>query len=344
MQKKLIALAVAGLASTAAFAQSNVTVYGVVDTYAGRFSGDGVNTTTAVNSGGLAGSRLGFKGVEDLGNGLKALFVLEYAIGNDTTTGPTTARQQMVGLTGGFGTAVAGRLQTAGYDFSADTNVLHGTAINPENSVTASQLITASSRANNAIAYISPNFSGFTVALNHARVTEQRYSGDADETTATLGSVKYANGPLLVTAIYDEIAGVAQGTTGSSTNVREWGLGGSYDFGVATVKANYISTKYKLTSGDDTTDKTWTISGAIPVTAAGTVAIGYAKNDIDADNANSASWTVAYLHSLSKRTTLYAGYQRVTNDDGANISVAGLEGLEAGGASTALVAGINHKF
>jgi predicted porin len=86
MQKKIIALAIAGLASTAAFAQSNVTIYGVVDAayvYTGVNGGNTLNTneshsqdTSLIQSGQLDGSRIGLKGTEDLGNGLKAVFVL----------------------------------------------------------------------------------------------------------------------------------------------------------------------------------------------------------------------------------------------------------------------------
>ena len=94
MQKKLIALAVAGLASTAAFAQTNVTIYGLVDYgYAYRFDGRGLDSTTnlinnagkpnsasQLNGGQQSGNRLGFKGTEDLGNGLKAVFLLEQGL------------------------------------------------------------------------------------------------------------------------------------------------------------------------------------------------------------------------------------------------------------------------
>src|SRR5574343_864641 len=84
MQKKIIALAIAGLASTAAFAQTNVTIYGVADVGYAHLRADGKKSMNNIDSGLLAGSRIGFKGVEDLGNGLKALFTLEYALAMDT--------------------------------------------------------------------------------------------------------------------------------------------------------------------------------------------------------------------------------------------------------------------
>ena len=77
MQKKLIALAIAGLASSAAFAQTNVTVYGLVDMGVINVKADGRSSGWKIDNGLSAGSRLGFKGEEALGNGLKAVFTLE---------------------------------------------------------------------------------------------------------------------------------------------------------------------------------------------------------------------------------------------------------------------------
>jgi predicted porin len=93
MQKKLIALAVASLASGAAFAQTNVTMYGIADAGYVYSQGDaslrscGTNKFSGIQSGLLSGSRLGFKGEEALGNGLKAVFTLEYSLGIDNNSG-----------------------------------------------------------------------------------------------------------------------------------------------------------------------------------------------------------------------------------------------------------------
>src|SRR5574343_1919570 len=111
MQKKIIALAIAGLASTAAFAQSNVTIYGRMDLGAAYRGGDSGGAAAApgkyeIASGVGAGSRIGFKGVEDLGNGLKAVFQSEFGIGIDQAGSSSSAaswsnRNSYVGLAGG---------------------------------------------------------------------------------------------------------------------------------------------------------------------------------------------------------------------------------------------------
>ena len=197
MQKKIIALAVAALASTAAFAQTNVTIYGIADASVSATTNLGATTGQTgfkVNTGTLSTSRIGFKGVEDLGNGLKALFTLEYGLAIDDNTGIGTgtniARQQFVGLTGGFGTVIAGRLQTTGLDFTVAgsalgvsaplgaTNVATGTGL-----INGQQLITGLyGRQNNAVAYVSPSFGGVVVAYNHARVTENALASNTTDT------------------------------------------------------------------------------------------------------------------------------------------------------------------
>jgi len=392
MQKKLIALAVAGLASSAAFAQSNVTVYGVADVYVGSATADGNARKSVVNSSGLSGSRIGFKGTEDLGNGLKALFTLEYGLSVDDNTGvgatnnsagtlTGNARQQFVGLTGGFGTALAGRLQTAGYDFVAATNVFHGTAINPLDTVTKSfaggygvatvaqgglalpvtTLINSSSRANNAVAYVSPSFGGFTVAYNHARLSETASNGAAgtSDGNANLLSATYKNGPATAGLIVTNIS--SANTANGVAHVSEWALGGAYDFGVLALKGSYQ--EQKVDNILDGKDKAWQLGVIVPVTSAGKVLVGYAKstvNSIDTKSLDTKSWTLAYTHSLSKRTTLYTGYQRVDNESDGVVGTGLQSPLAAGGAvagtvitntagagggnASAFVAGINHSF
>ena len=365
MQKKLIALAVAGLASAGAFAQSNVTVYGVADMYVGSFKTDNMERSTQVNSGGLSTSRFGFKGVEDLGNGLKALFTMEYALSLDTDesqvgngSGIGKARQGFVGLTGGFGTAVAGRLQTAGYDWQGKTDVLHGTAIDPLNAVqagntgvtpaVASFLIgsganAAANRANNAIAYISPSFSGVTVALNRGYLVEEFGQKDAESNAiANLVSVSYDNGPLYVGAVYANLDGKTAGATAADR--ADWALGAGYDFKVVKVTAGFQKSKDKKISDDSNT--AWSLGAAVPVSAAGTIHASFAKSTLknnaagDTDEVGIKSWTLAYTHGLSKRTTAYAGYHQVNRDD--NIAVPA--GADVGAKTQAFVAGVNHKF
>ncbi|HNO58064.1 MAG TPA: porin, partial [Accumulibacter sp.] len=173
MQKKLIALAVAGLASGAAFAQTNVTMYGVADAgyvYSrgsvanGAVAGTAKPVFSGIQSGLLAGSRIGFKGEEALGNGLKAVFLLEYALNIDQNSGIGTssglsARQQYVGLAGNWGQLSLGRQYAPGYDATARNDAFLGAAFSPHSFLTAAagNTITPNSGArwNNSAAYTS---------------------------------------------------------------------------------------------------------------------------------------------------------------------------------------------
>ncbi len=343
MQKKIIALAVAGLASTAAFAQSNVTIYGVADVYYANARATGMDSQNVINSGGLSGSRIGFKGTEALGNGISALFTLEYGVDVDANTGlgnsSAGARQQMVGLTGGFGTIVAGRLQTAGYDFACSTNPIGGSALDPMAKLGVATLLSCgqAGRADNAAAYISPNFGGFTVAVNHGRVTEAANSFvTGKDAYANLLTGVYSNGPIAANLTYSK---VTLANTEASDDIVEYGLGGSFDFKMAKVFGAYQTAK----SGNASRNNKWQLSGAIPV-GAGAIVVEYAKNSIKSTAAsdNSRAWNLSYTHSLSKRTTAYAGYTRVSNDEFA--SRAALIAPEAGGKSSVVAMGVRHTF
>lgn len=345
MQKKLIAVAVAGLVSGAAFAQSNVTVYGVADAYYGRATADGNKTTNVINGGGLSGSRIGLKGTEALGNGLSALFVLEYGIANDDKTvgigsGAAPARQQLVGLTGGFGTVVAGSAQTAGYDFACANNSLAGSALDPYAKVGSAALLACghAGRASNAFAYISPNFGGVTLAYNHARVTEAAAAQpEGKDNYANLIGASWASGPIGVNFVASK---VSMAGTAASDDVQEMGLGGSYDLGV--VKLGVQLQQYDNKAVDNKNRK-FGLNAAIPV-GAGAVHVGYAKSQIKetAADDNPTSYTVAYTHGLSKRTTAYAGYNRVTNQSAG--TYASLLAPTAGGKSSTFAVGVRHTF
>ncbi|MCE1183677.1 MAG: porin [Rhodocyclales bacterium] len=388
MQKKIIALAVAALASSAAFAQTNVTVYGVADAYVGSFKTDDAKRATQVNSGGLGASRIGFKGAEDLGNGLKAIFALEYRLDIDANAALGTnagvsgpARQQLVGLTGGFGTAVAGRLQTTAYDWAVSYDVLAGTAISPLQNVTgATTLINGGkvgfiiggtangARAENAVAYISPSFGGVTLAYNRAYLAEQNYtdtkaSGVDVSNAADMLSANYKAGDLAAGVVYTRVKDRSTATLANSGNydqVTDWAVGASYDFKVVKALATYQRTKAKGSaagnSWSDKADSAWSVGLAAPVSAAGTIIASYAKNSIKSSDTpllspadNTKSYTLAYTHGLSKRTTAYAGYTSIQRDNGILLSVNNVANntlaTGAGGRdTTAFVAGINHKF
>ena len=306
MQKKLIALAVAGLVSAPVFAQSNVTVYGIADVYYGYGKYDD-NKFNGIESGGIAGSRLGFKGSEDLGNGLKALFTLEYSLELDQNEGVGSlqtgsglrSRQQFVGLQGGFGFIGAGRQYAPGFSYVAKYDTSAIVPLSPYHKFVGANRSNiqagSASRVSNSVNYISPDFGGLTVnaiyGFNEANQDNNRTAGDL----AQIGA-QYNNGPVSVGLIYSQVkqdaAAIPAGyaIAGSDETKKEWFVGASYDFKVVKVTGMYNSVKDATVDGDD--NNVWALGAIVPVSAAGSVRLSYASADNDSNDTDADGWTV----------------------------------------------------
>lgn len=412
MQKKLIALAVAGLASTGVLAQTNVTVYGILDAFYSynnvdtRVATTSMGVTTAgapvaiakpntkandssghlIGSGGLSGSRLGFRGTEDLGNGLKANFVLEYAVENDINGGlgqdlvGNRTRQAFIGLAGNWGSVNVGRLQSAAYDWDCTTAPLAGSGLDAKSKLAGHMLLSCGGggRVNNAVAYNSPNFSGFTFAVNHARLTENQNAVGTVMPTAGSQSLDndayaniigggYNNGPLAINAVWSKVDNSAKSTVATvytTEEVTEWGISGSYNFGMLKLFGAYQNADWDVKSttlSRNSDNDKWTIGVAVPVGANGSVSVQYADASIDKctgtvaaattgtinqfnNKCDSDAWTVAYTHNLSKRTTLYGGYINVSNDTNSRNAAVTQFGTDVGGDASSFVIGARHSF
>ena len=353
MQKKLIALAVAGLMSAPAFAQSNVTVYGVADAYM-AFGSSGKNDLRGIQSGGLSGSRLGFKGSEDLGNGLKAVFVLEQGFDIDNGQASSTRqfhRQSYVGLSSSYGTVSLGRQYAPGYDFQYDA--LASAAISPQAVLSGGMKSTiqpaSTARWDNSVAYNATFGAVKARAIYALGATEVATSDVSGDDAYGLG-LEYANGPVKVGAVYQGV----KSNAAAKKDAKEWLVGGSYDFGVVSLAGSYQAAK-NLNNADGIDAKLWQLGVIVPVTTAGNVHVAYGRATVDqaaGGDADSNSWTVAYTHAMSKRTTLYAGYNRTSNDNGLAYGVVDAETVGTGTAamevtgkdSNVFVAGIRHTF
>jgi predicted porin len=380
MQKKIIALAVAGLMSGAAFAQSNVQIYGVVDQYYANGSAEGAagakdQDFSGLNSGGLSGSRIGFKGTEDLGNGMKAAFVFEYGTldttantnsnssktgGTLNTNGMDNWRQAYVGLVGNWGTAVAGRLQHLGYDFAAKYDAQGASIFSSVGQLSDNAAMTTTARGSlgrvdNAVAYISPNLSGFTLKAAYAFGEQiegtNQYTVDRTAVTNTITvtdtaavsspqdiwqlAAEYDNGPLSVGFVYTDVNDFGGTLTGGvSTDQKEWAVGASYDFGMIKPFASYQVSDISVSGAGADTDRTlWNIGARMPIGAAMSVGVTYATLESDTDGAKSLdsdSWGIDLQYALSKRTTVYGGYSKISNDNGLSYTLKNLKGSAQG--------------
>ena len=343
MQKKLIALAVAGLVAAPAMAQSNVTIYGLVDvgvSYRGDNIAPGVGSKFSVDSGIQSGNRLGFKGTEDLGNGLKAGFVLETGFGIEQPEfrhgSPLFGRQAFVTLSGGFGTLAVGRVYTPQFNLlnSVDPFGLFGTVGQMSN------LYQTDIRVDNTVAYISPSFSGLTVTAAYVNnLSGAETAGNDNDTRVFALSPVYKNGPILLGLNYHKIDPQAAGRPSQDV----WDLAGSYDFGVAKVAAAY---GYREVNATDERNS-WMLGVTVPVSGAGRVLASYNYTKLDESGTSvdpkSTQWAIGYEHDLSKRTNLYVAYADISNKKGATASV-GDASNDGAGYQSGFNIGIRHKF
>lgn len=375
MQKKLIALAVAGLASTAAFAQSNVTIYGIVDYgYSYRFDARGAdslisgtsfhkpNSASQLNGGQQNGNRLGFKGTEDLGNGLKAVFLLEQGFNLDTGTqgggdNQMFNRQAYAGLSGNFGTVIGGRLYTPHYTFvsgldpfAAGTMGSYRNVWSPSGSTNVGNTAFASLmdplRVDNAIAYVSPSFGGFTVTgayANNASGADSSSNNAANNTVyAILG--QYQNGPINVGANYHYIAaGTEANNLLNIKNVQAFDIGGSYDFKVAKVMALYSYNNMDLQQNPIVSGNQTLNNYMVGVTAPfgkWTGKASYIYSDGNKAAGDGQQLAVGVDYNLSKRTNFYSAYSWIDNS-GNRLNGVGDATASGSYATTGSVAGGN---
>lgn len=319
MQKKIIALAVAGLVSGAAFAQSNVTIYGIMDAGVYGWSGND-ESSTGVQSSGLSTSRLGFKGEEALGNGLKAIFNLETGINlDDKTSTFKSDRQANVGLTGGFGTVLVGIQPSLSDNW-------HGGVSETMGNLSSRNIVGLGGRFANekadGVAYYTPVFSGLQLGVLYG--TKNDTDHDNNKTLNAAGvpvaetldrsayvqvGGKYANGPFAAALTY---AYLNEGDQGDAS--KEWTVGATYDFSVVKLYAAYERAADVGTARDQT-NSMWTLGARVPVTKAGTFSASYSVGKYDVKDTDTKAWQLGYDHNLSKRTTVYAAYMHLANDD-----------------------------
>jgi len=373
MQKKLIALAIAGL-SGAAFAQSNVTIYGVADASfdvinisggSGALSDNTPNFTRVSTN----GSYIGFKGTENLGNGLSAIFQFESDAKFDNGGSLSTGRDSFVGLSGNFGKVLLGTLTAPTRALGARLDVNTGEGISSNTAIlgklggglaygnlqkTAIYLGSISSvtdynisgrsndtssvfdsRHKNAIAYVSPSFSGFQASAaymaNENKSEGASLFGGPINTSAYDLGLTYDNGPIYIGGTYAELRVKNDTPTllgmDPDTKVKEARLGAMYDFGVATIRGLYARTKLE-SSVDDVKQNVWGLGGTYNVTANGRITAQYYRaNDLDGtptdDDTGAKFYTIGYEHSLSKRTMLKANYAYLKNDSMTSTNGAG---------------------
>ncbi|HEX7638849.1 MAG TPA: porin [Burkholderiaceae bacterium] len=339
IKHSLVAAAALLAVQGAAFAQSSVTVYGKVDLGLVLDSGNAAGKSVRLSSGVSGGSRLGFKGVEDLGDGNKASFLLETGYCADSaagapnfcTGGQFMGRQVFGQLSGAFGAVSGGRQYGLGY-LNLSTVDPFGTGYAGK----ANNLIDASGvRIDNSVHYVTPTFGGFSAA---AELGFGEATGDWRKSRETGASATYASGPAYAGLSYYGL----NNANGVGAARRNFTLGGTYDLGVVKLHA-LVQKSNGHPTGGATLDVLDLMGGATVPLAGGSVLASYIHHDDKGVlNHDASQWGLGYVYPLSKRTSLYTAYAHISNRNGATFTVG--NATEGGTGHNAFDFGCVHNF
>jgi predicted porin len=342
------------LALTAAHASAqSATVFGVVDVNTRSVKNGSADSFRSESSDGLATSRLGFRGLEDLGDGLKAGFWLESTIVPDTGSSNATKfwdRRSTVSIIDPtFGEVRLGRDSTptyaavGAYD-AFGTNGLGEVIGNGTGTGIISTLgsgVNTLKRADNQISYFLPATLGGAYG-QFAAATGEGTTGNR----LVSGRLGYTGGPLNVSVAY------AETTVAVGDKFKQTVLGGSYDFGVAKVMAQFVQAKFASAAGGPRKQNVYQIGAIVPV-GRSEFHVGYVNGNMSggavlsgfADDDDASQFALTYLYNLSKRTALYGTGAGLRNKGASKLILAtGAAGMKAGETSTGFEVGIRHSF
>ncbi|WP_312440518.1 porin [Janthinobacterium sp.] len=329
MKKVLFTLMALG-ASCTALAQSSVTVYGVADAGLVVDKDAAGDRLTRVASGVASGSRIGFKGKEDLGNGLSALFVLEGGFNIDTGTsgqgGLLFGRQAYVGLSGKGGTVTLGRQYSPYY--LALRDVADPFVIGLAG--TASNIMATNIRVDNMAQYSTPTWNKLSadVAYGFGEVAD-----DNAKNRSMGAAVHYIDGPLNLTLTHHRKENAL-----ATAQTRNSLLAMRYDFGVAQANLGYADNR----ALDDSKSNDLLLGVSVPFGATKLVASYIRHNDKSNLNRDAQQWAIGAYYALSKRSDLYTGYGHISNKNGATFVVG--NATDNGTGNSGFNLGMRHLF
>ena len=321
MKRSLFLAALSTLAAGSALAQSNVTIYGRLnETVERQKVGD--TSTTVLNDN---ASRLGFKGTEDLGGGLKANFLIEHRFNADTgtTNGAFWSGDSWVGLSSGFGDLRLGRMISAAYFATADYISYHnhdtGTSADALYSLGFQNWVT-----NNKISYTTPSLAGATVELQYS-LRESTTTGN----NSTDLAVNYGIGNLALGAGFTKLG-----------DNKQFAVRGQYTMGDFTFGGYVQRTGFKDTYVDGGKATIVRLSGMYAMGASEFHAnVGLAGKIDGVADTDAKQFTVGYNYNLSKRTKAYTYYTKVDNK-----AASAYQSGAADADFSSLAVGVRHNF
>ncbi len=346
--KKLIAAAVAAaVIAPASVMAAGPTLYGKIHLSVDSHDNNGSSSAgTQYDEWSLQSnsSRVGVKGSEDLGNGMKVGYLIEWGVTMDGNASNMTSRNRAVTLSGDWGTALAGKWDTP-YKTAGRKVEIFADQIGDMRNISGEYDAGSIGRADNAVAYVTPNMNGFSATVAYVfdlgegnLKTGTEYSDDNSDNSAWSFNAIYNNGPMLVALGYVSANDDGQVARADLDDTSSWRLGGAYKFGDFKVVASYTDFE-SLGWTKDNDPSIWSL-GATYSMGNNVFKINYAdRDDSGLDTCNGSGTgagtgtlkckdgsdmiTVGLDHKMSKRTTVYATYSTMDNDKNANRTVWG---------------------
>ena len=347
MKKTVLAFAVAAAMGVPAVAAADTTLYGRFNVSLDRVDNDTHKSTQLASN----SSRIGVRGSEDLGGGLRGVFQVEAglnAASNAKAFGGSdlTARNTFLGLAGDFGEVRLGKHDTAYKLSTLRLNFLADTVADIHNVMGKAEVVTGDvsqnfySRDDNMIIYMSPNFEGFQAMVSY--VTDRgddRPGANANDRDAYSLAGTYTNGPIFVTAAYEN-----RNDAGVDADQKAWKIGGSYQIEDLTLAAMFENIEVGSADRD-----AWNISARYRMGQtyiAGTYAVAGDWGNVSDSGAKMFGLTAGY--DLSRRTGVYAAYVNIDNDAAGRYGISSGKGKGVAGSGNADVTGFSvgvwHNF
>jgi predicted porin len=335
MKKSLTALALAGVFASAAQAQT-LEMYGIVDMGFVQERGGSAGNISKLTSGAQSGTRIGFKGTEDLGNNLKALFVLETGIAADqggfNQNNIAFGRQSFVGLQSDMGTVTLGRQYTpyfltmlVGDPFAAGMAGAAQNMLMPGSNI----------RMNDTVKYTSPVFGGgFSGEVAYGFGEVAGGIGKSQQLGAFLG---YSSSPVNVRLGY-----LKKNNATNTDDATNYILAANWDIKVAKLFAAVTDNNEAALVPSRYNSQDYLVGVQVPFNKHTFIASYIYKDGGTGTAGNANQVALGYTYTISKRTNLYAAWGRINNDTGIALRVG--NNSEIGSGDKALNLGIRHFF
>jgi predicted porin len=357
------AVALAGtLFAGAAQAQGSVMVYGIVDSAVAYTTHANANGNSVIKMPSLTGSlpsRIGFKGIEDLGDGLQALFVLESGFAPDTggmgQGNRIFGRQSFVGLKGGWGQVMLGRQVNMTFMATAKSDVLGPNLF----SISSIDTYLPNARSDNAIGYVG-SFSGFTVGGTYsfgrdassaggpsATNCPGEVAGNAKACRQVTGLIGYDGKGFGVTTSYDIMygnTGASGGLTSSDNTDQRTTLNGYLMVGDVKIGGGVIDRRTRAAGNANTNSDLYYLGFSYPFSAALVLDAQVSRLNVKSSSNDSTLSVARLTYNLSKRTALYSAVGYIKNGGAAAIALDAGGTVGAGKNQLGVMTGLRHMF